>query len=371
MKIVFFIDHLRADGTQHFLLQLTEGLARRGYEQAVVCLNDSFEPTIVNQLRRTGLQVRVVGKVALASIYGLITIYFWLKAERFDVAVTMLFAADVIGRLLAKVSGIRRIITSLRARNVHYSLLQRLLVRVTVKIAGSVIINSPHTEEFASTVEGVRPDRIVFVPNGIKVESYSQEIDRASIRAEFGVLTDVCLLGTVGRLTKQKGVDTLLYALSYLKAERINLFIIGVGEQETKLRELATQLNLESRVHFLGYRLDIPKLLRILDVYVHPARFEGMPNAVLEAMAAACPIVASGVDGIRELIEDGVHGWLVLPENPVLLANTIKEVLSNPDEACRRGNLARQRVIQQFSVDSMVTAWEAVLLNSTINLQII
>ena len=99
-----------------------------------------------------------------------------------------------------------------------------------------------------------------------------------------------------------------------------NLVVFGAGEEEASLRTLALKLGLESRVRFAGYRRDLPSLLGALDLYVDPARFEGMPNALLEAMAAACPIVATAVDGNRELIEDGKHGWLGTAGGPSVLS---------------------------------------------------
>jgi glycosyltransferase involved in cell wall biosynthesis len=361
MKIAYFIDNLRGDGTQRALTQLVQGLALRGHSQKVLCLNDSFDEVIVNELRNTPVEVRIVGKTALASGYGFISTRSWLKRERFDAVVTMLFAADVIGRLLAQRAGVPRIISSLRARNVHYSWLQRWLVRVTMEAADAVIINSPNSREFAIAVEGVRPDRLFLIPNGIRVIDYAQPVHQELLREELGLPSHGHLLGSVGRLTSQKGIDILLQALSLVSNSDFDLVIFGTGGEEARLRGLAIDLGLESRVHFAGYRRDLPILLGALDLYVHPARFEGMPNAVLEAMAAACPIVATAVDGNRELIENGKHGWLVPPESPKELANAIDKALSDPKEAHRRGALARERAREDFSVDAMVVAWEAVL----------
>jgi glycosyltransferase involved in cell wall biosynthesis len=368
MKIAYFIDHLRGDGTQRALTQLVRGLGKRGHDQTVFCLNNSYDEVVLHELRSTPADVRVVGKTALACGYGLLSTRRWLAQEKFDAVVTMLFAADVIGRLLAWSSGVPLIVSSLRARNVNYYRVQRWLVQATMKLAHAVVVNSSHTREFAIGEEGVQTDRIFFIPNGVHAEDYTGTVDPGFLRKELGLGENVRLLGTLGRLTEQKGIDVLLGALSLLRSQDVSLVIVGIGEQETKLRILAGRLNLESRVHFVGYRRDVPKLLRAFDIYVHPARFEGMPNAVLEAMAAARPIVASSIDGIRELIEDGVHGWLVPPGDPVGLAKAIEEAFNDPKEACRRSLLARRRVIEKFSIDSMVVAWEAVLAHREMSL---
>jgi glycosyltransferase involved in cell wall biosynthesis len=168
----------------------------------------------------------------------------------------------------------------------------------------------------------------------------------------------------VGRLTRQKGFDVLLSAVSLLRECNLDVLISGVGEEEGRLRALSHELGLQKRVHFIGYRRDIPSLLRSLDLYVHPARFEGMPNAVIEAMAAACPIVATDVDGARELIQHGEHGWLVRPEDPAALASVLGEALRDSHEAQRRGTTAQQRVAEHFTIEKMVSRWEDVLLGN-------
>ena len=361
MKIAYFIDNLRGDGTQRALIQLAHGLAKRGHTQKVVCLNNSYDEKIVNELQNTTAEVRIVGKFALATGYGFMCARAWLKQEHFDAVVTMLFAADVVGRLLGKWASVPRIISSLRARNVHYSLVQRWLVRITMDAADAVVINSPHSREFAIVTEGVKSDRIFLIPNGVQVEKYMATIRQELLRTKLGLQRHGHVIGCVGRLTRQKGIDILLRALFLIKNQDFNLVIFGIGEDEAALRALAAKLGLESRVRFAGYRRDIPTLLGALDLYVHPARFEGMPNAVLEAMAAACPIVATSVDGICELIEDGTHGWLVPPEAPEKLAKAIDQALGDLMEARRRAELARERVGKDFSVGAMVDAWEAVL----------
>jgi glycosyltransferase involved in cell wall biosynthesis len=289
-------------------------------------------------------------------------VWRWLRIGRFDVAITLLFVSDVVGRVMAKWGGVPRIVSSLRARNVHYSSLQRRLVRSTMDSADAVVINSSYLREFAIVEEGAQPDRILIIPNGVCVEDYSAPIDQNLLRVNMGLPRNTLLVGSVGRLARQKGFDVLLHAFSLLSRADLNLLVFGVGKEEVTLRALAVQLGLQNQVHFAGYRRDIPSLLGALDLYVHPARFEGMPNALLEAMAAARPIIASSADGNRELIEDGIHGWLVPPEDPVILAKAIQEALRDPDEAQRRGAAARERVITQFSLEAMVVAWEKLLM---------
>mgnify|MGYP001327045119 CR=1 FL=1 len=360
-RVVFFIDHLRADGSQRVLCQLARGLIARGHGLAVVALNDSWDAAIVEQLRRAGARLRIVGKRALAGGYGLVSLLAWLRRERFDAAVTMLFASDVLGRALARAAGVPRVVSSIRARNVNYGLWQLLLVRATMPLADAVVVNGWATREFAVAAEGARPERLVYIPNGVDSEAYARPMDRAALRAELGLPPEAQLIGSVGRLTRQKGLDVLLDALAAPALADVHALLAGAGEEEGRLRAQAERLGLDGRVHFVGYRRDVPRLLGALDLYVHPARFEGMSNALLEAMAAGCPIVATNVDGSSELIGDGAHGWLVPAEQSGALAAAVAAALGDPAEARRRGEAARERARRCFGLDVMVRRWEQVL----------
>lgn len=361
MKLLFCIDHLRADGTQRVLCQLVVGLAERGHRSTVLCLNDSWDEEVLRELRRCGAELRIVGRLALIGGYGLLALWGWARRERFDVAVTMLFAADVLGRPLARIAGVPRVVSSIRARNVNYALWQLLLVRATMPCADRVIVNGRGTSAFAVGAEGARPDRLVSIPNGVAVEAYGAPLPREALRAELGLAPEARLIGAVGRLTPQKGLDVLLDALAAPSLAGVHLALVGAGEEEGRLREQASALGLGSRVHVLGYRRDVPQLLGALDLYAHPARFEGMPNALLEAMAAACPIVATAVDGSSELLADGEHGWLVPPEDASALSRALEAALGDPAEARRRGERARERARRCYGVEAMVGAWEQVL----------
>jgi glycosyltransferase involved in cell wall biosynthesis len=363
MKIVYFIDHLHPDGTQRVLKQLVQGLALRGHRQAVVCLGDRRDDSLIRDLHASGAQVRVAGKLPLILGYGFMTTWSWLRRERFDVGVTLLFVSDVLGRPLVRAARIPRLITSLRARNTNYARWKRLLSRTTMRWADDVIINSCSTRNFAICEEGAPANTIHYIPNGIRIQDYAQPLGRADLRAEFNLPPEHKLIASIGRLTPQKGFDLLLDAFAQLSRQDVDLLIIGVGQEESQLRGRASALGLDNRVHFTGYRRDVPGLLGALDLYVHSARFEGMPNVVLEAMAARCPVVAFGIDGVCELIVDGVHGWTVPPEDVGALAIAMQAALDNQAEARRRVAAAYERAAKKFSLEAMVTAWEQILLS--------
>lgn len=294
--------------------------------------------------------------------YGILQTWQWLRREKFDAAVTLLFFSDVWGRLLAKVAGIPNIISSLRARNINYSAWQRRLVRFTMRWANQVILNSEGIRDFAIEQEGAEPKKIRVIPNGIPVEPFSHDRPaRDAMRSTLHIQPECLLIGSVGRLTRQKGFDLLIAALSQLRRPGAYLAIIGSGEEEAHLRRQAAALGITERVHFLGYRHDVADWFDAFDLYVQPSRFEGMPNALMEAMAAGCPVIATDIDGNRELVQDGVHGWLVPPDDVQALTSSIETALADHPEAQRRAQAAQERIAEQFSLGTMIDAWEIVL----------
>src|SRR5262249_46480739 len=139
-------------------------------------LNDSWDREVVEQLNIAGAEVLIIGKIALASGYGIYLLWSRLQRQRFDVAITFLHVSDVLGRVLAKCAGIPNVISSLRARNVNYSRIQRFLVRRTMRLADAIVINSSRGKEFAICEEGAQSDRIHVIPNGVDAESFCHPI---------------------------------------------------------------------------------------------------------------------------------------------------------------------------------------------------
>jgi glycosyltransferase involved in cell wall biosynthesis len=192
--------------------------------------------------------------------------------------------------------------------------------------------------------------KVSVIHNGIPLARYSRQAD-ASLRAALAGPGERSLVMTVARLAEQKGQSLLFAALQSLP----NTFavLVGDGPDRAQLERQACELGLQERVKFLGQRADIPELLACCDVAVLPSRFEGLPLAALEAMAAGKPVVATNVGGTSEAIQDGETGLLVPPGDPIALANAIRAVLGNPALAQRLATAAQARVAQRFSVEVM------------------
>ncbi len=204
--------------------------------------------------------------------------------------------------------------------------------------------------------EGIAPERIVVLPNGIDPPPE----DGRDVRPELGVPDGVALIGAVGRLFPEKGYEELIRAVALLRqrSRRVICVILGDGPDEQHLRELLAGLELGRDVRLLGRREDVPDVIRALDVAVLPSRREGSPLAALEYMAGAAPIVATAVGGVPELLHDGEHALLVRPADPAALADGIERLLADRELAARLGRAARERQRSEYDLAVVIRRLE-------------
>jgi len=189
---------------------------------------------------------------------------------------------------------------------------------------------------------GFPSDRLLLFRNGVDLDRFPGR-DSRRVREEWRVPVMLTLLVCVGRLSSLKGQDDLLRAAAILRDQDVlfRLALVGTGRLEKELRELCRSLDLEKQVLFAGQRQDIPDVLAACDLVVQPSVSEALGSSILEAMAAAKPIVASSVGGIPELIQDGERGLLVPPRDPPALAGAIQRLLNERGLAERLGQAAR------------------------------
>ncbi len=202
---------------------------------------------------------------------------------------------------------------------------------------------------------GLSPNAIEVVPNGIPIPSVPEfdqrDESRLRARAELGIPVGGPLLLAVGNLYPVKDHANLLRAAARMPGAHVA--IAGRGEEEEPLRRLAAGLAISERLHLLGLREEIGEVLLAADVFVQPSRSEGLPLAVLEAMAAGLPVVATRVGGVPEAVEDGRTGYLVPAGDSAALADGLRKVVEAPDRGAALARAGRLRARQQFSVERM------------------
>ena len=353
-NILYVIDNLRHGGAQKALLYLVRALDRTKAQPIIWCLGGTsrFE----QHFRDEGVEVIRFSKPSMCTGIPLLQMLRRMRRERVHIVHTFLFHSDNLGRTLAHLAKVPVIISSVRATNIRKRYWMLALDRSTAPLADAVVAVSHRTLEYAIVHEGVSSDRSLVIPNGIDTSSLDYTISGERVRRELGIAPDQPVVGTTGRLHEQKGHRFLLEAAATILKQmpRTVFLIAGFGPLREKLERMAESLGVAEQVKFLGYRTDVPELLAAMDLFVLSSLYEGMSNALLEAMAMAKPCVASDVDGNVELVVDGVTGILVPASNSAALAAASLKLLKSPEEARAMGLRGRERVEKEFSLDRTI-----------------
>lgn len=354
-------------GTRRHVVDACRGLRARGVRVTLVA-SALREPRFRDDLAllaRDGVEVRELAMVRAirphkdaAHVFALRKM---LQELRPDVVHTHSSKAGAIGRLASWSTSI-----GARVHTPHtfaflfgamFSGFSRSLFRTVEKELARktdrfLAVSADEAATFASA-DFIPASKVRVVGNGIDMAPF--EGATAIERSVLGVPQHAPLGLVVGLLNVAKGQDLALRALASPMLANVHLAFAGSGEQEAELRALARELGVESRVHFLGWRDDVPRLLASCDVLLLPSRWEGMPYIVLEAMAAGRPVVATPVDGARALLADGRAGRLCRSDAPPDIAQGLADVLRLDAPArATLGKAGQARVRAEFTLEHMV-----------------
>jgi len=268
---------------------------------------------------------------------------------------TWLFAANCYGRHAALSAGVPHVVAGERCvdrwKVWHELAIDRYLARRTDRI----VTNSSGVVDFY-VGHGIPAEKFEVIPNGIEPYANPGPKGRAQVLDELGLPADVRLIGAVGRLWPQKGYKDLIWAAELLKVvgNDTHLLIIGEGPQYAQLWRWRDSLQITDRVHFLGHRDDVPVLLPHLTCFWLGSAYEGQSNAVMEAMNAGIPVIATDIPGNRDLIVPGETGFLFPVGDRATLARLTQRLLDDPALAPRLSQASQRRMREQFRVDQMV-----------------
>ena len=278
-----------------------------------------------------------------------------IRQERYDCVLSFFETSDLISWLVAgPSSGVTSRISSRRDTGFRYSkALHWMYARMNRSF--STIIAASSAVRDGLVEAGVDEKRIRVIFNGVDLSRFDGT-GRAAVRRELGIEEAAVVLGMVANLYPVKDHETVLRALAILhrSGRPAHLILAGEGDLEGPLRALASELELQSFVHFLGRRSDIPAILAATDIFVLASRTEGMSNALLEAMAAGRPAVVTRVGGNPEVVAENETGLLVPPADAPGLAEALGRLYSDGALRERMGLAARARTAQAFSLDKTV-----------------
>jgi glycosyltransferase involved in cell wall biosynthesis len=352
IRILQLIPTLDPAGSEKQQTLLAQGLPRDQFEVEVCCLTRGGPYQA--DLARAGIPVTVIGKPLKIDPGAMWKLVRLLRRRRPDVLHTWLAACNAYGRVAARLAGVPVVVATERCADVwkgaYWFSIDRWLARRTDRI----VVNSRGVARFYQR-HGIAPERMTLICNGVEPHR-SNGVDRDAIRRGLGLSPEHYVIGFAGRLAPQKRVADLIWAADILKVIRPNvqLLIVGDGPSRARLERFAHDCHITDRVHFLGHRDDVAELLSAMDVFWLGSGYEGMPNAVMEAMAAGLPVVATNIPGTNELVVDGQTGFLVPVGDRAAFAQRTFTLMEDPDRARRLGDAGRRRVAERFTVQHMV-----------------
>jgi glycosyltransferase involved in cell wall biosynthesis len=314
------------------------------------------------ELSARGIEVLRLERTSSAAVLPWLRLYRWMRARRFDVVHAHMPRASIPGTVVGRLARVPVIVSQEHIWSTHRTRERQFLHRAVVgRFSDALLAVSERNRDNIIEVERIPPDRILVLPNGIAPLGPVA----GDPRGELDVPADRLLIGAIGRLTWEKGHVDLIQAIAAIapSSPTVQCVIVGGGPEEQRLTQLIDDLGVGEHVRLVGQREDARQLLSAFDVAVLPSRTEGSPVALLEYMAAGAPIVATDVGGIPELIEDGVHGLLVPPQDPGQLATAIERLIHDRALAARLGGAARERQSTEFNLSVVVRRLEGIYLD--------
>lgn len=357
IPVLYLITELDAGGAQTVLYHLLTHADLTQVKPVVACLYNG-DKLMADKIHQLGVAVIDLQLTAWWRIGALWRLYRLLWQERPYILHCWLFHANFLGRIVGRLARVPIIITSRRNVEIGGAWRERLQ-RWTAGLDDKIIAVCEAARQAEIRRSQVSPDKVVTIYNGVDVSPFAVSA-RQAMRRELGIKQDTFLLGVIGRLHRQKGHVYLFWALHQVRRQfaDVRLLVVGDGRLHDELVAQAQQEGVADIISFTGARTDVPEILSALDLFVLPSLWEGLPNVVLEAMAAGLPVVATAVGGTPELIIEGQTGLLVTPQDVDSLARAIAQMLENPALARQMGEAGRQHVQTHFTVGQMAGKME-------------
>jgi glycosyltransferase involved in cell wall biosynthesis len=367
INVAFVVNNLDVGGLEKVVVSLLENLDRDAFTPHLICLNGAGKMAAEIDLpdenrlvleRTRDVRLPIVG--VSIDPFRLHQIRRFVRARQLDV----LHAHNIGPLIYAGVA--TRLIPMRRRPRIVYSDHNQLFsmdagrtqrARWYLKLADQIIAVSQDLERTLTERLQAPPEKVRVLYNGVDSNRFAGT-DRSKLRRELRIGDGEFVVGTAIRLSEVKGIDYLLDAVPAVlaKTPATRFVIAGDGPVRPALEEKARRLGLGDRVLFIGYRSDVPDVVSAFDVYVLPSVTEGLPLALLEALAVGNPIVCTRVGGCPEVVEDGVNGFLVPPRDSAALADGILRLHAAPDlrAAIRARNL--KKFSERFTLRAMVDA---------------
>lgn len=353
LRVLEIIPTLDRSGAEKQLALVAAGLPRGEFDVHVAALTRGGP--LAEPLEAAGVPVTVIGKRWKIDPSAWWRLKRLIERLRPDIVHTWIFAANCYGRHAAHRAGVPVIFGGERCVDPWKRGYELAIDRYLARRSTGIVTNSHGVVAFYAQ-HGVPAEKFRVIPNGIDVGPLPGSVASSGLREELGLPPDAKIIGAVGRLWPQKRYKDLLWALELLRCVRddVHLLIVGDGPLHWRLERYAHQCVEGDRVHFLGERSDVARLIPQFDCFWLGSGYEGQSNALMEAMAAARPVVVSDIPGNRDLVVNGHSGYLVPVGDRAAFARRTLQVLERPELAAALGAQARERMLAEFTVEQLI-----------------
>ncbi len=353
------MSRLPVGGVENQLVSVLRKYDRKRLTPLVCSLSDKGE--IGKEIEDMGVEIFCLNKLKHKFDWTIVKdLYSFIKQKDIKIVRTHQYHANFYGRLAARIANVPCIVASVhniytRDRKIHRRIINRFLAGSTDKI----IAVSESVKKDLLKYDGIPGVKVKVICNGVDINKFAS-IKETRIREELGIPPEFTVIGTIGRLTLQKGQKYLLEAVSKLKDSnhKFVLLIAGDGILKTELQNYSRELGIYDSVRFLGTRRDVPEILSAIDIFVLPSLWEGLGNALIEAMASGKAIITTDIPPIREVVNSEKVGILVPVKNSGAIASAIKLLLHDQALARRIGRAAMEKVSLSFNIDNTVNSYE-------------
>ncbi|TLY23465.1 MAG: glycosyltransferase [Nitrospirae bacterium] len=359
IKLIMLAVGLGVGGTEGQILEIASRLDRERFDVTVCALKG--DDVIAWELRARGVRVITLNGSGKWDVRVLYRLFQFMRKERPDVIHSFIFFANLAARVVGKILRVPLRISSYRGIEGEMKGPRLAANRWTGAWANVTTCCSEAVRRIALARIGGDPARYITIPNGVDIGRFGH--GGRLKKQDLGLRDGLPIIGTVCRLYEPtKGLRVLLEAVAAMirrsPSPRCQLLIVGEGPALKLLKDFSAGLGIAPWVVFAGMRRDVSEILPLLDLFVLPSLSEGFGIAIVEAMAAGRPVVATAVGGIPEIVVDGETGLLVPPGDPSALTAAMDHLLSRPEQTRALGARGRERVHDQFSIESVVRRHE-------------
>lgn len=354
-RVAYMLNLFTGGGAARQALELARRIDRDRYlPHFIVGICDG---AIGEELLSLDLPLLVMKRRGRLGPSGFVEVIRHLRSWGIDVVHSYMFIANTWARTAGPLAGVPAVICSTRGFELGIPRAYARLDRILALIPDKVIVNAEAVARFSAKERSVPVEKLITIYNGVDCTRFHPDERKGpAVREALNIPVDAPTLGMIASFGTEKRWDVFMQTAAKVAAMKPEIRIICVGEGSLRrsAEEQSRELGLNGNVHFLGNRRDVQDLLSAMDVVVLTSDYEGMPNVVLEAMAAGRPVVATAVGGMPDMVEEGKTGFLVPPGRPDAVAERCLQLLGDTPMRLQIGRCARQAAVDKFSFETCV-----------------